>query len=110
MEVTLVNVRKLQIAFDEAWGRIRSGNRPVCVDCTPVSTPMPDGDFWTIYMNFLDCLMVDEEDLTDNFDDMVNFGKAVKESVCLKDPCNHGTFILVPKEFAEKVLVLGTLA
>lgn len=110
MEVTLVTVRKLQILFDEAWGRIRSGSRPASVDCTPISTPMPDGDFWTVYMNFLDCLLVDEEDLLENFDDMVNFGKSVKESVCLKDPCSDGAFIFVPKEFAEKVLVLGALA
>lgn len=109
MEVTLVTVRKLQIAFDSAWKRIRGGHRPESVDLTPISTPMPDGDFWTVYMNSLDCLLVDEEDLTENFDDMVNFGKAVKEGVCLKDPCSDGAFILVPKELAEKTLVLGDL-
>jgi len=110
MEVTLVNIRKLQIAFDEAWKRIREGHRPVCVECDPETAGGPDGDFWTVYMNFLDCLMIETEDLLENFDDMVNFGSSLKNGVCIKDPCNQGEFILVSKDFAEKILVLGSLA
>lgn len=105
MEVTLVNVRKLRIFFDEAWRKIRGGERPVGVG----GDSEPDGDFWTLYMNHLDCTIVDHDDLLENFDDMVNFGKLVKESVCLKDPCDETSFILVPKVLAERVLVLGGL-
>lgn len=108
MEVTLVNLRKLQIMFDAAWKRICEGNRPICVECDPDRRPS-DSEFWTLYMNFLDCLMIEKEDLLENFDEMVNFGSAVKESVCLKDPCNDGDYILVRHAFAEKCLVLGTL-
>lgn len=107
MEVTLVNLRKLQIAFEDSWKRIRNGNRPICVNCDPDLHPT-DSEFWTLYVNFLDCLMIEKEDLLENFDEMVNFGSS-KESVCIKDPCNQGDFILVPKSLAEKTLVLGTL-
>ena len=109
MEVTMENVRKLQNIFEEAWKRIIQGYRPVCVDCNPDRGSVPDGDFWTIYMNFLDCTIVEYDDLLENFDEMVNFGSLVKESVCLKDPCDDSSFILVPKGLAEKSLVLGTL-
>jgi len=109
MEVTLVNIRKLQITFDEAWKRIREGYRPVCVECDPETAGGPDGDFWTVYMNHLDVLVIDEEDLLETFDDMVNFGSAVRNSVCLRNPCNADGFLLVDRELAHKSLVLGAL-
>lgn len=109
MEITMVNVQKLQRAFDASWKRVESGDRPESILHT-VRGPLFASDFWTCYMNSLDCLLVDREDLLENFDEMVNFGKSVKENVCLRNPCNEGDFILVPKDLAEKVLVLGALA
>lgn len=109
MEVTMKTVQKLQVAFNEAWLRIHTGNRPVGVSCSPDYHPN-DSEFWTLYMNYLDCILIDDEDLLENFPEMVNFGFAVKERVCLTDPCNEGGFILVDKGLAEKALVLGTLA
>jgi hypothetical protein len=109
MNNTFNSVEKLQTIFHEAWTRIRAGNRPVCVSCDP-SHNTNNGEFWTMYMNFLDVLIVDEDDLLESFDDMVNFGYAVRDSVCLRNPCNIQGFLLVDRELAEKCLVLGTLA
>lgn len=109
MEVTLVNVRKLQIAFEESWKSILKGNRPACVDLHAVGHEILASDFWSVYMNFLDCTLVDQEDLLENFDEMVNFGSLVRESVCVKDPCDGSGFIMVPKELSQKVIVLGAL-
>lgn len=109
MEITVNLIDRMQEIFDEAWGRISSGNRPSCV---PVGSEgqMSDGEFWVLYLNFLDCLAIDKEDLLENFDEMVNFGSAVKERVCLRDPCVQGDFILVGSSLVEKALVLGALA
>lgn len=109
MEITMKNVQKLQRAFYAAWERIRGGNRPVGVSCNPDYHP-DDGEFWTIYMNYLDCILITKDDLLGDFPEMVNFGFAVKERICLEDPCNEGDFILVDQEVAEKALVLGALA
>ena len=107
MEVNLKSVSKLQGIFVEAWSHISSGNRPECVECDPRQSAEW---FWGLYMNHLDCLMVDRDDLLESFPDMVNFGVSVKESVCLLDPCFPGDYLLVPKQLAEKCLVLGNLA
>jgi hypothetical protein len=109
MKNTVDSIEKIQTAFREAWLRIKGGNRPVCVSCDPSYNP-DDEEFWVMYMNFLDVLVVDEDDLLETFDDMVNFGASIKESVCLRNPCNVRGFLLVGKELAEKALVLGTLA
>lgn len=109
MEITNNTVQKVQRVFDDAWLRIHTGNRPVGVSCDPDYHP-DDGEFWTIYMNYLDCILITKDDLLGDFPDMVNFGFAVKERVCLTDPCNEGDFILVDQEVAEKALVLGALA
>lgn len=109
MQTTKTSVECLQNLFDEAWDRIVAGKRPSGVFCDP-DCKINDDEFWTLYMNSLDCLLIDEEDLLENFDEMVNFGYSVRESVCLKNPCNKEGFILVDKELAERILVLGTLA
>ena len=109
MEVTVRTVQKVQRAFNDAWLRIHTGNRPVGVSCSPDYHP-DDNEFWTMYMNYLDCILVTKDDLLEDFPEMVNFGFAVKEKICLTDPCNEGDFILVDRGLAEKALVLGTLA
>jgi hypothetical protein len=109
MKTTMQSVEKLQTMFHEAWARVRKGNRPACVSCSPDYVPS-DEEFWVMYMNFLDVLVVDEDDLLETFDEMVNYGVSLRESVCLRNPCNVRGFLLVGKELAEKCLVLGTLA
>jgi hypothetical protein len=109
MEVNFESVEKLQAIFGDAWSRIKEGNRPECASCGAYAG-YDDDEFWTVYMNSLDVLIVDEDDLLENFDDMVNFGSAVRNSVCLRNPCNAMGFLLVDRELAHKSLVLGTLA
>lgn len=109
MEVNYESIEKIQTMFREAWLRIKKGNRSVCVSCSPDHFPS-DEEFWVMYMNFLDVLVVDEDDLLESFDEMVNHGVAVKERVCLRNPYNVRGFLLVGRELAEKCLVLGTLA
>ncbi|NBT35839.1 MAG: hypothetical protein EBT03_09955, partial [Betaproteobacteria bacterium] len=54
---------------------------------------------------------VDLEDIKESFQYLLNFDSAVKNGLCLLDP--HGEevgmerFLIVPREFAEKLLVLG---
>ena len=110
MKIEHHNVKRLQALFKESWLRIKEGHRPESVDMHTVGGPLLDSDFWCVYMNSLDCLMIEREDLLENFDDMVNFGSAVKERICLWDPCSIGDYILVPWDLAEKALVLGALA
>lgn len=106
METTTKTIQKLQIAFNEAWGRILSGNLPAS---EAAAQGLSREWLWTLYMERLDCLLIDKEDLLENFPEMVNFGFSVKDRVCLEDPCNEGGFILVDKGLAEKTLVLGAL-
>lgn len=103
-------IERLQSLFDESWGRVNAGERPESVDLHTVGGPLVGSDFWVVYMNSMDCLLIEKEDLLENFDEMVNFGSAVKERICLRDPCSSGDYILVSRELAEKVLVLGVLA
>lgn len=76
MEITMKTVQKVQRAFNEAWVRIHTGNRPVGVSCSPDYHP-DDNEFWTMYMNYLDCILVTKDDLMEEFPEMVNFGFAV---------------------------------
>jgi len=98
-------VNELQGFFKERYSVIRAG-------CKPSSADEFHGDpdeIWTVFLNRLDCLIVDEDDLVESFPDMVNFGAAVKTHVCLNNPSGFG-FLLVPPELAEKALVMGGLA
>lgn len=109
-------VEKVQRVFDECWFRVRGGEVPVsvCEGHSPVNVYPGDTSrqewIWSAYMNSLDCTMVTREDLLESFCDMVNLGSAVKESVCLNDPCSAGDFILVPEGVVERALALGGLA
>lgn len=109
-------VEKLQEIFDESWSRVRAGARPVCVLPEDLPVNLHPGDMareewvWTLYMNTHDVLIITHDDLVESFSDMVNFGSAVKESVCLLNPAQRGEFLLVPDALAEKCLALGTLA
>ena len=95
---------KLQGLFEERYSVIQAGCKPSSVDEFHGD---PD-EIWTVFLNRLDCLIVEEEDLVESFADMVNFGKAVRTHVCLHNPSGDG-FLLVPPALAEKVLVMGGL-
>lgn len=66
---------------------------------------------WIEFLNKHDCSVINLEDIKDSFQDMVNFDSAVRNGLCVSDP--HGRsigvfqFVLVPRKFAEKLLVLG---
>lgn len=107
MEVTHDAVERLQGIFEESWRRVRDGERPV--DFSPSWFPEPC-EVWTLFMNKHDVLIIDLEDLAENFGEMVNFGLAVKQSVCIHNPEDKASYLLVPPRLAEKCLVLGALA
>jgi hypothetical protein len=68
-------------------------------------------DEWLEFLNKHDCSLINLEDIKESFQDMVNFDSAVRNGLCVNDP--HGRsigvfqFVIVPREFAEKLLVLG---
>lgn len=68
-------------------------------------------DEWIEFLNKHDCSVMNLEDIKDSFQDMINFDGAVRNGLCVSDP--HGRsigvfqFVIVPREFAEKVLVMG---
>lgn len=73
----------------------------------------PEED-WILYLNKHDSMVLAQEDIVENFPHLVNFDSRIRSSVCIEDPCEYTwgsdrTYILVPREFAEKVLVLGHL-
>lgn len=108
MEVTYETVERLQGIFEEGWNRVKDGAVPVCVP--PEEYPPDPQDVWVLWMNVHDVLVIEQEDLLENFDEMVNFGRAVKESACLQNPADTTSYLLVPWDVVEKCLVLGVLA
>lgn len=116
MEIAHEVVEKIQGIFDESWLRVRGGWIPEDVDQGDLPANIYPGDtareewVWTSFMNGRDVLIITHDDLVESFSDMVNFGAAVKESVCLLNPAARAEFLLVPDALAEKCLALGALA
>jgi len=108
MRLDWEKVERLQAFFKERYEWILAGNIPTCVDQEEDIRAGSEWH-WTIFMNHFDCLVVDEGDLLESFQEMVNFGEAVRTHVCLRNPTGDG-FVLVPPELAERVLVMGGLA
>lgn len=116
METTHEIVEKVQEVFDRSLQRVHNGLLPVCVREDEIPVNLYDHDdsrqewIWTMYMNSLGVLIITRDDLVESFSEMVNFGDAVKYSVCITNPADASEFLLVPDSLAEKCLVLGTLA
>ena len=66
---------------------------------------------WVEFLEKHNCVVITSEDIRESFQHIINFDSSVKEGICLVDP--HGTevgmeqFVIVPRDFAEKLLVLG---
>lgn len=66
---------------------------------------------WIEFLEKHNCVVMTSEDINDNFQDIINFDSRVRDGICLIDP--HSTeigmvqFVIVPRDFAEKLLVLG---
>ena len=70
---------------------------------------------WADYLNGLDCTYLDGDEFENEFVGLVN-DKCFDGQVCIEDPFSSFLFhspaqkknyILIPRDFAEKVLVLG---
>lgn len=108
MQLDHKTVQKLDAIFRESWERVSSGAIPVCV---PPYDATPDpSEIWSNYMNSHDVTILEMEDLLESFSDMVNFGRLLRESVCILDPAEDKSFLLVPFDLAERCLVMGALA
>ena len=72
----------------------------------------PDED-WILFLNGIDCSVLSMEYIVQDFPHVMNFDSSVRNGVCLYDP--HGdengitSYIFVPRDFAEKILVLGDM-
>ena len=66
-------------------------------------------------MGFLeghDCVVMAMEEIKNEFQDLVNFDSCLREGLCVPDPhsaaeAGDERFIIIPRQFAEKVLVMG---
>lgn len=107
MEITPDITKALQRMFDELWSGVRRGRRPAFRGQEWDGGLYATEEFWVVYLNSMDCMMITREDLLENFDEMVNFGSTVKERLCLRDPSCPGDFLLLPMDLVERALVLG---
>lgn len=68
---------------------------------------------WTCFLNGHDCNVILEEDVVDNLPHFVNYDMKIRDCVCINDPHSGDSgvqsYILVPRELAEKTVVLGRL-
>jgi hypothetical protein len=67
-----------------------------------------DEGFFSEYLNRLDCTVIDEDDVRQDFEDIVNYSVQGKVCITCEDP-NARVYILMPKELAQKALVFGCL-
>lgn len=59
---------------------------------------------WLGYLNGIDCEVLDEDEARDEFEDLFNYSAQTR--ICVSF---FHSYILMPKELAEKTLVLGGL-
>lgn len=66
---------------------------------------------WVEFLEKHNCVVITSEDIKDSFQHIINFDSSVRNGVCLIDPYGNEIgveqFVIVPREFAEKLLVLG---
>jgi len=67
---------------------------------------------WIQFLEKHNCVVITSEDIKDSFQHIINFDSSVRNGVCLIDPCGSellgvAQFVIVPRDFAEKLLVLG---
>jgi hypothetical protein len=62
-------------------------------------------EVWADYLNGMDCTYLDSDE---EMMSLVNEG-SFEGKVCIVDPLSKNDFILIPRKFAEKILVLGGL-
>mgnify|MGYP006266901263 CR=1 FL=1 len=64
-------------------------------------------EVWTEYLNGIDCTVITRDDIRDDFEGVIHSAQGM---VCVANAGDERTqYILVPKELAEKALVLGGL-
>lgn len=68
---------------------------------------------WTSFLNGHDCNVIVEEDILDDLPHFLNHQIRKRDVVCINDPhsgeSGMQSYILVPRDLAEKAVVLGHL-
>lgn len=105
------SVEKLTEIFGIKWNELRKKKweeqpAPWCRDRDEYEFQCQFEAYWAEYLNGLNCEIVanDPEELVH----MWNYGSN-KETIAIVNPEDETTWIFVPKELAEKVLVLDEL-
>lgn len=66
---------------------------------------------WTEFLEKYNCVLMNDEDIKNGFQDIINFDSCIKNGICLVDPLASEIgveqYVIVPKDFAEKLLVLN---
>jgi len=100
---SMVAVHWQTTALNPMFGR--AGFRP---SGTELATYQSLDEGWVVFLDGHDCVVMSLSEIKNSFQDMVNFDSCLREGLCVPDPHSSGCrFIIVPRQFAEKVLVMG---
>ena len=110
-----MNVGKIKDLLDERFEKIRS-------ELWDTIKPKDhDRDFdkaldhaWAEYLNGVDCEVVDQDDIVEEFENLFNHSSKTRVCVSLNEingkrfgAFYSDSYVLIPTQLAEKVLVLG---
>ena len=62
---------------------------------------------WASYINGIDCVVLSFSEIRDDFQDIINYSSQGR--VCIDMDDDNTPYILMPKELAQKIVVLGSL-
>lgn len=112
-----MNTNKIKSLLDERFEKIRS-------ELWDKLKPRDhDSEFdkaldvaWVSYLNRIDCEVVDQDDIVEEFENLFNYSSRTRICVNLADIYSkrpgiffQDTYVLVPKQLAEKAIILGGL-
>lgn len=96
-----MNINKIADLLQERFDKIKSLFNPAEYNFERVVDMA-----WVEYLNGIDCEVVDQEDIVEDFENL--FNHSAKSRVCIPSSF-YDTYVLMPKELAEKALILGGL-
>lgn len=97
LDNTYVQVQKICEMLNERLEKIRSRALPGNLI-----------NLWGEYLAGIDCEVLNEDEAREEFESLFNYSARTRICVSFSHTYSH-TYILVPKELAEKALVLGGL-
>ena len=95
---------KFHMMENELWKQMPAGQDPADLPELGAFERELD-EVWTEYLNGIDCTVITRADIRDDFEGVIH---SAQGKVCVASS-KRSQYILVPKELAEKALILGGL-